>query len=101
MASARLVACPGCYPTSVQLGLIPLLARKLVDPDHLIASAASGVSGAGRQTGYRHDLVVAQSILPLYYGLLFLSPQTSRHAHHEVDTALRGRNNSAESSGVG
>lgn len=49
IASARLVACPGCYPTSVQLGLIPLLARGLVDPAHLIASAASGVSGAGRQ----------------------------------------------------
>jgi N-acetyl-gamma-glutamyl-phosphate reductase len=33
----------------VQLGLIPLLAKDLVDPDHLIANAASGVSGAGRQ----------------------------------------------------
>jgi N-acetyl-gamma-glutamyl-phosphate reductase len=49
IAGAKLVACPGCYPTSVQLGLIPLLARDLVDPDHLIASSASGVSGAGRQ----------------------------------------------------
>jgi N-acetyl-gamma-glutamyl-phosphate reductase len=49
IAGAALVACPGCYPTSVQLGFIPLLARGLVDPDHLIASAASGVSGAGRQ----------------------------------------------------
>lgn len=49
MLGARLVACPGCYPTSVQLGLIPLLARGLVDPAHLIASSASGVSGAGRQ----------------------------------------------------
>lgn len=49
IANARLVACPGCYPTSVQLGLIPLLEHKLVDPAHLIASAASGVSGAGRQ----------------------------------------------------
>ena len=49
IASARLVACPGCYPTSVQLGFIPLLARGLVDPDNLIASSASGVSGAGRQ----------------------------------------------------
>lgn len=46
---AQLVACPGCYPTSVQLGFIPLLARGLVDPAHLIASSASGVSGAGRQ----------------------------------------------------
>jgi N-acetyl-gamma-glutamyl-phosphate reductase len=49
IAAARLVACPGCYPTSVQLGFMPLLARGLVDPEHLIASSASGVSGAGRQ----------------------------------------------------
>ena len=46
---ARLVACPGCYPTSVQLGFLPLLSRGLVDTQHLIASSASGVSGAGRQ----------------------------------------------------
>lgn len=49
IATARLVACPGCYPTSVQLGFMPLLARGLVDPQYLIASSASGVSGAGRQ----------------------------------------------------
>jgi len=49
IAAASLVACPGCYPTSVQLGFIPLLSRNLVDPEHLIASSASGVSGAGRQ----------------------------------------------------
>lgn len=49
IAGARLVACPGCYPTSVQLGFIPLLAKGLVDPTRLIASSASGVSGAGRQ----------------------------------------------------
>ncbi len=46
--TARLVACAGCYPTSVQLGLIPLLEKGLVDPSRLIANAASGVSGAGR-----------------------------------------------------
>ncbi|MEX1670277.1 N-acetyl-gamma-glutamyl-phosphate reductase [Zhongshania guokunii] len=46
---AKLIACPGCYPTAVQLGLIPLLERKLIDPSRLIVSAASGVSGAGRQ----------------------------------------------------
>jgi N-acetyl-gamma-glutamyl-phosphate reductase len=49
IASARLVACPGCYPTSVQLGFMPLLVNGLVDPTHMIASSASGVSGAGRQ----------------------------------------------------
>ena len=46
---AQLIACPGCYPTAVQLGFYPLLARGLVDPQRLIANAASGVSGAGRQ----------------------------------------------------
>ncbi|MDG2273328.1 MAG: N-acetyl-gamma-glutamyl-phosphate reductase [Halioglobus sp.] len=49
IATARLVACPGCYPTSVQLGFLPLLSAGLVDTQHLIASSASGVSGAGRQ----------------------------------------------------
>ncbi|WP_299981006.1 N-acetyl-gamma-glutamyl-phosphate reductase [uncultured Pseudoteredinibacter sp.] len=47
--SAQLVACPGCYPTATQLALIPLLENGLVDPARLIANAASGVSGAGRQ----------------------------------------------------
>lgn len=46
---ARLIACPGCYPTSVQLGFLPLLEKGLVNPDDLIANAASGATGAGRQ----------------------------------------------------
>ena len=49
ISEAQLVACPGCYPTSVQLGFIPLLASGLVYPSALIASSASRVSGAGRQ----------------------------------------------------
>ena len=46
---ARLVANPGCYPTAVQLGLLPLLEEGLADTGHLIADAKSGVSGAGRK----------------------------------------------------
>jgi N-acetyl-gamma-glutamyl-phosphate reductase len=46
---ARLVANPGCYPTAVQLGLLPLVESGAVDLDHLIADAKSGVSGAGRK----------------------------------------------------
>lgn len=46
---AQLVAAPGCYPTSVQLGFLPLLENNLVDHNRLIANSASGVSGAGRQ----------------------------------------------------
>ncbi len=46
--SARLVANPGCYVTSVTLGLMPLLHAKAIDLDSIIADAKSGVSGAGR-----------------------------------------------------
>jgi N-acetyl-gamma-glutamyl-phosphate reductase len=47
--SARVVANPGCYPTAVQLGFLPLLEAGIVDRAHLIADAKSGVSGAGRK----------------------------------------------------
>ena len=46
---ARLVANPGCYPTAVQLGFLPLLEAGAVELDHLVADAKSGVSGAGRK----------------------------------------------------
>ena len=46
---ARLVACPGCYPTSILLPVIPLLREKLVKAPSIIANSLSGVSGAGRK----------------------------------------------------
>ena len=49
IADAELVACPGCYPTSVQLGLKPLLEAGAINVSDIIANAASGVSGAGKQ----------------------------------------------------
>jgi N-acetyl-gamma-glutamyl-phosphate reductase len=45
---ARLVACPGCYPTATLLAVLPIVADGLVDPADLIVDAKSGVSGAGR-----------------------------------------------------
>ena len=49
ISKASLVANPGCYPTAVQLGFLPLVEEGLVDADHLIADAKSGVSGAGKK----------------------------------------------------
>lgn len=49
IASARLIANPGCYPTSILLPLLPLLHGGLIDPAHLIADSMSGVTGAGRK----------------------------------------------------
>jgi N-acetyl-gamma-glutamyl-phosphate reductase len=46
---ARIVGNPGCYPTAIQLGFLPLVEAGIVDPAHLIADAKSGVSGAGRK----------------------------------------------------
>ncbi|EXJ13811.1 N-acetyl-gamma-glutamyl-phosphate reductase [Imhoffiella purpurea] len=78
---ARLIANPGCYPTAVTLGFLPLLAGGVVDPSWLIADAKSGVSGAGRKattgllmaevgesfkaysvTGHRHEPEITQNL---------------------------------------
>jgi len=45
---ARIVACPGCYPTSILVPLVPLLRRRLVKPQSICVFSMSGVSGAGR-----------------------------------------------------
>lgn len=49
IAGARLIALPGCYPTSVQLALAPVLKAELIEADTLIADCKSGISGAGRK----------------------------------------------------
>ncbi|HEY9572604.1 MAG TPA: N-acetyl-gamma-glutamyl-phosphate reductase [Pusillimonas sp.] len=51
IAKARVVGNPGCYPTTVILGLLPLIeqGRHLIDTAHIIADCKSGTSGAGRK----------------------------------------------------
>jgi N-acetyl-gamma-glutamyl-phosphate reductase len=44
----NLIACPGCYPTSAQLPLIPLLKANLISKEGIIIDSKSGVTGAGR-----------------------------------------------------
>ena len=66
IVSAQLVACPGCYPTAVQLGFYPLLAAGAVDATSLIANAASGVSGAGRQAKIDNLLTEASDNFKAY-----------------------------------
>lgn len=56
--TARLVANPGCYPTAVALGFLPLVEAGLVDPARLIADAKSGTTGAGRNA--RVDTLLAE-----------------------------------------
>jgi len=71
---ARVVANPGCYPTAVQLGFLPLVEAGVVDPEHLIADAKSGVSGAGRRAEV-HTLLAEASDNFKAYGM-------AGHRHH-------------------
>ena len=49
IAEADLVACPGCYPTSILIPLLPLLKEELIAADDITITSLSGVSGAGRK----------------------------------------------------
>lgn len=49
ISKANLIACPGCYPTSILLPIIPLLRKKLIKSAGIIADSLSGVTGAGRK----------------------------------------------------
>jgi N-acetyl-gamma-glutamyl-phosphate reductase len=71
---ARVVGNPGCYPTSIQLGFIPLLEAGIVDTEHLIADCKSGASGAGRKAEVGLLLAEASDNFKAY--------GVSGHRHH-------------------
>jgi len=71
---ARLVANPGCYPTAVTLGLLPLLSAKAIKPGRIIADAKSGVSGAGRKA--------SAAMLMAEVGESFKAYSATGHRHH-------------------
>jgi len=79
--TARLVANPGCYPTSAQLPLVPLLKAGLIDPDEIIIDSKSGVTGAGREA--KQDSLFAEVTEGIHaYGI-------ARHRHApEIDQEL-------------
>ena len=64
--AAQLVANPGCYPTAVQLGLLPLMENGLIDASRIIADCKSGVSGAGRKANVGTLLCEASESLKAY-----------------------------------
>ncbi|MBP6016940.1 MAG: N-acetyl-gamma-glutamyl-phosphate reductase [Candidatus Promineofilum sp.] len=84
LPGARLVANPGCYPTSVLLALWPLLRSELPLAGPIIADSASGVSGAGRSpTATTHFVQVADNYAPYKIG------RAHRHLP-EMEQAIRG-----------
>jgi len=74
LKKARVVGMPGCYPTTVQLGLKPLLEAGVIDATHLISDSKSGVSGAGRKA--EMGLIYSETADN------FMSYGVSGHRHH-------------------
>jgi N-acetyl-gamma-glutamyl-phosphate reductase len=66
---AKLVAAPGCYPTSILVPLVPLLKAGLVSREHIVANSFSGVSGAGRKVAEDY-LFVERAESAKAYGLV-------------------------------
>ena len=82
LPGAKLVACPGCYPTSAMLALLPALDAGLIDPKHIIIDAKSGVTGAGRKA------TLAFAYSETTDGAHAYAIGTHRHAP-EMDQAIR------------
>lgn len=66
LRNASLIACPGCYPTSAQLPLIPLLREGLIAEGDIIISALSGVSGAGKKADLFYSFCERAECLTAY-----------------------------------
>lgn len=64
--SAKLIANPGCYPTSALLPLLPLLKEQLISPSGIVITSMSGVSGAGRKADLSLSFVEVHDSLKAY-----------------------------------
>ena len=53
--NSNFISCPGCYPTSILIPLIPLLKNKIIEPNNIIADSKSGYSGAGKKIYNNQD----------------------------------------------
>tara|TARA_B100000029_G_C17506283_1_gene934575 strand:+ start:21 stop:1055 length:1035 start_codon:yes stop_codon:yes gene_type:complete len=83
----KVIACPGCYPTSIQIPLVPLLKKKLIKKNNIIIDSKSGYSGAGKnlKKKFKHKNLYS-AIHP--YGI-------SKHRHlSEIDQELFKASNS-------
>lgn len=86
---ADLIANPGCYPTSVILGLAPLLVKGIIDIDNIVVDSKSGITGAGREPAPGFHF-------PEVFGNFSAYNVAGRHRHiSEMDqelSTLAGRN---------
>jgi N-acetyl-gamma-glutamyl-phosphate reductase len=87
--SSKIIACPGCYPTSIITALYPLLEKKLISEKHIVINSCSGVSGAGKKLAEnfiyceRNESAVAYSI-PFHRHLSEIEEQLSKVASNKI-----------------
>jgi N-acetyl-gamma-glutamyl-phosphate reductase len=80
--SAKLVANPGCYPTTCILGLAPLIKAKIIEPDRIVGDSKSGISGAGAKPSSNTHFSMADESVLAY--------NTTSHRHMpEIEQELR------------
>ena len=90
LADARLVACPGCYPTAVLLAVLPLVEAGLVDPSRISVNALSGVSGAGRSLKEANLFAeVAEAVHPYAIGAHRHMPEIEQEIAAWAGTEVR------------
>ncbi len=90
LATARLVACPGCYPTAVLLAVLPLVEAGLIDPARVSVNALSGVSGAGRSLKEANLFAeVAEAVHPYAIGAHRHMPEIEQEIAARAGTEVR------------
>ena len=79
----RIISNPGCYPTSIQIPLIPLIKKKLIQPNNIIVDSKSGYSGAGKnlEKKFKHK--------NLYSSTFAYSPKNHRHIYETEEQLLK------------
>ncbi|MCM3731296.1 N-acetyl-gamma-glutamyl-phosphate reductase [Fictibacillus nanhaiensis] len=82
ISKAGLIANPGCYPTAVLLGMLPLLKTGLINPETIIIDAKSGISGAGASPQKASHFTKANDSLSVY--------KINKHQHiPEIEQAMK------------
>ena len=86
----KIISCPGCYPTSVQIPLLPLVRKKMIDINNIIIDSKSGYSGAGRGVHKKYkDKNLYESLSA--YGIGFhrhnseISQELKKHTKSKID----------------
>ena len=69
----QIISCPGCYPTSILLPLIPLIKKKLIQLDNIIVDSKSGYSGAGRSVHKKYaNKIMRLRIVAQFFAVILI-----------------------------